>query len=127
MLKLYIEERNADFYSVCKKVIESDNEGLNNSQVAACAALLPAKSFYLMPRQIKYIISNDKLPVGSVQQTKYLHIRKLARELLTTDPSLTIAQLANIIAEHEAPSFYLQPKYAAVLFYSLLKMPPRLI
>ncbi len=119
----YREDRDQDFMNACEVVRQESDSNISVSQIVSKAILMPAKSFYIHPREYANIIrrGNDNLPKSKA--SKELHIEILNRyEVLKNDnPDLKDEELNKIICEQSAPRFYISQSRGIILYYELMK------
>ena len=114
----YREERDADFFYVCESV-RAKKKHLSVAEIARLAVLMPAKSFYLHPREYSNIIRSGgiKLPENEIKRELHIEIFKRYKALAPESISLS----AKIISSQSAPRFYISESRASALYYTLLK------
>ncbi len=119
---LFEIERNEDFIQTCETVRKEEGF-LSISEIAAKAIYRKAKSFYVDPRSYIKIIRNNgnNLPKNEVSKELHVEVLKRAKCIMSQYPEYTPAQIAKIIAEQEAPRFYISEARAESLYYKLLK------
>jgi len=123
----YQKERDKDFFEVCEAIRrESYPQYISVDNIAMLAITEKAKSFYLSTKVCAHII--NKVRNGYLTKIKNRIKRKLYFELWRRyirikrqNPEFNSMDCARIIAEQEAPQFYISERHATNLYYKLLK------
>lgn len=123
----YLEERDNDFFNVCEKIHkEYRGSYISVRELTEKAIYHPAESFYILPGEImkltKLISKGQKLTSAyQSRQELYTYIENRYREISQEDPTLKSHQIARIIYSERAPRFYISPKRALTIYYSMIK------
>jgi signal recognition particle subunit SEC65 len=114
----YREERDADFFNACETV-RAGKHHLSVTEIAGEAIRMPAKSFYLHPREYSNIIRSRgrKLPQNSIKRELHNEILRIFKELSFR----SVSSAVKIISCQPAPRFYISESRASALYYRLLK------
>lgn len=125
----YKEERDRDFFRACELVRSKNISNISVSQIISKAIIMPAKSFYLHPREYSNIIRGNRknLPKNFIKRELHLEIICRCNAIKMENPELKISSVAKIIENQSAPRFYISERRAIDLYYELLKKQPRLI
>jgi hypothetical protein len=117
----YREERDADFFNACE-LVRVRNGHLSIVAITKEAILMPAKSFYIHPREYSDIIrtGGKRLPENAIRRELHLEIMRRFKRL-TTDLSLPASSAIHIISRQTAPRFYISESRAVNLYYMLMK------
>jgi len=126
----YQKERDKDFFEVCESIRkEIYPEYISVDNITLLAITKKSKSFYLKPKVCALII--NKVRSGCISKIKNREKRKLYIELWRRyiqikrqNNELNTMDCARIIADQEAPQFYISERHATNLYYKLLKSNP---
>lgn len=119
----YREDRDQDFMNACEVVRLESDRNMSVSQIVSKAILMPAKSFYIHPREYANIIRRGKDSLPKSDASKALHIEVFKRYEVLKDeyPDLKDEELNKIISEQSAPRFYISQSRGIILYYELMK------
>ena len=123
----YQKERDKDFFEVCEAIRkESYPEYISVDNIALLAIKKKAKSFYLSTKVCSNIINKvrfgcfDKIK-NNIKKELYLELWLRYIQIKRQNPEFNSMDCARIIAEQEAPRFYIAEHHATNLYYKLLK------
>lgn len=127
MADLYMKnEKFREFYEACEKIRASSKGYLSIKQAATLAENTECSSFFLSIRQIKRIIW--EMNTDRHKDSEFAHIRekhneiyRRYKELLFKHGDKELEWYAVEISRQKAPRFYIDDKYATVLYYKLIR------
>ncbi|NDV77848.1 hypothetical protein D0T57_02535 [Dysgonomonas sp. 511] len=109
--------------NACDIIRQNSDGNVSVSQIVGKAILMPARSFYIHPREYAKIIRRGKENLPKSEASKELHLEILKRyEILKNGcPSLRDEEINKIISEQSAPRFYISQSRGIILYYELMK------
>lgn len=117
-------QRDRDFIKICRQIISESREALTAAEVAMAAAMRPAPEFYISYNHALRKISRmrrhgfNESAEGNAAIYKDLNSR--AEEVMKKRSCSLAEALALVLAQGNAPRFYLTPK-TAVFLYSTIR------
>lgn len=116
----YERERNADLYKTIMSVF-SERNGLSFNDVFRDAVRRPARRFYVTPEVAAHVLY-EKMRGNNVRSSDtktemYEEILKRASVLM--ESGKTLKEACAIVVMQPAPSFYISPNYAKVVFFKI--------
>ena len=117
------QQRNAEFYRTCKKLINRSGGTETLRQITGRAVREPATSFFISENRIARIIRSggEACPRSEAKAALFHAIKHLYFELKTVHPEMSPEAIAgNIIFYRQAPRFYISEATALNIYYSEL-------
>lgn len=122
---------NDDLLKRDKELVDIFNEKLRTSrktvkEIIDETAQSPSSRFWITPRKallhIHRLIEGDTLPeMLPRHRERYIELRTRFEIIKKQQPKLKDCEIARIVVEQPAPSFYLMPTTATKLIYSTLR------
>ena len=115
----FVKQRNDDLYAEYKKIV-SKRSFLNMGEIANELYTIPAPRFYVSSERAAIVISamyNGFKLKGMTKNKKemFIELYKRAKKLKKKMPDLSWTEIAQMLVNQPAPSFYLTPGSAKVL------------
>jgi len=117
------QQRNDEFYRLCKQIIAKSKTPVNIRQTIKCAIHTPATSFFISETRIAKIIRAPltDCPKSEAKANLFNMIKHLYFEEKMTHPQMSAEAIAkNIIFYRSAPRFYISQATALNIFYNEL-------
>lgn len=126
MSKLYMkQEKNKEFFETCEKIRSEAKRYLSMEEIAAMAEQKECSSFFMSECHIKRLIW--EINTDRHRNSKFNHIIDKHNEIYNRYKKLLFAYgnkplswYARQISKQPAPRFYLDKKYATILYYKLM-------
>ena len=123
------DERDKDFFNTCEFVRrEYHPEYISVEDIVMLSINKSTKSFYLNATSCAHIINYVRLgrlyKLKKITRKLYFEIWKRYIHLKRENPHFNLMDCARVIAEQEAPQFYISEGHGVNLYYKLLKNNP---
>lgn len=126
MSRLYMKrEKNMEFFKVCERIRSESGRYLSTEEIASIAEQQECSSFFMSESHIKRLIweiNTDRHCNSKFNHIveKHNEIYKRYKKLLFENGDKPLSWYARQINKQPAPRFYLDKKYATILYYKLM-------